>query len=61
MAKGFLKVKGDRVVDGDGNDIVLRGTTIGGWMNMDMFSLFSVLKPYPNIQSTKPHNWLSWS
>lgn len=54
-------MKGDRVVDGDGNDIVLRGTTIGGWMNMDMFSLFSVLKPYPNIQSTKPHNWLSWS
>jgi len=40
MAKGFLRVKGDRVVDGDGNDIVLRGTAIGGWMNMDMFSFF---------------------
>jgi len=32
MATGYLKVKGDRIVDDKGNDIVLRGAGLGGWM-----------------------------
>lgn len=28
----FLKVDGDRVVDGDGKDTILRGAGLGGWM-----------------------------
>ena len=32
MAGGFLKVKGDQVVDEKGNIVTLRGTAIGGWM-----------------------------
>jgi aryl-phospho-beta-D-glucosidase BglC (GH1 family) len=37
MATGFLEVKGNRIVDGEGNDVVLRGAAIGGWMNMENF------------------------
>lgn len=37
MATGFLKVKGNRIIDGEGNDVVLRGAAIGGWMNMENF------------------------
>jgi aryl-phospho-beta-D-glucosidase BglC (GH1 family) len=37
MATGFLKVEGNRIVDGEGNDVVLRGAAIGGWMNMENF------------------------
>lgn len=42
MATGYLKVKGSRIVDGEGNDVVLRGAAIGGWMNMvrGAFGLF---------------------
>jgi len=58
MAKGFLKVKGDRVIDGDGNDIVLRGTAIGGWMNMDMSSLLECQRTQADDKSTKLHYWL---
>jgi len=32
MATGFLKVQGDKVVDGHGNPIILRGSALGGWM-----------------------------
>lgn len=32
MAAGILKVKGDLVVDGNGESVVLRGTALGGWM-----------------------------
>ena len=32
MATGFLRVEGDKIVDGDGKPIVLRGAAIGGWM-----------------------------
>jgi len=32
MAKGFLKVEGNKVVDEDGKPVLLRGTAIGGWM-----------------------------
>jgi len=34
MATGFLKVKGDRIVDDNGHDIVLRGAGLGGWMKL---------------------------
>lgn len=37
MASGILKVKGDKIVDGNGNAVVLRGAAIGGWMNMENF------------------------
>lgn len=32
MATGFLKVDGDRVVDANGEPVLLRGTAVGGWM-----------------------------
>lgn len=32
MAKGFLKVDGNRVVDANGEPVMLRGTAVGGWM-----------------------------
>lgn len=28
----FLKVAGERVVDGQGKDTILRGAGLGGWM-----------------------------
>lgn len=32
MAIGVLKVKGNKVVDSSGNEVLLRGAAIGGWM-----------------------------
>ena len=32
MAAGILKVRGDKVVDGNGDAVTLRGAAIGGWM-----------------------------
>ena len=32
MAAGFIKVKGDKIVDGEGKSVILRGAAIGGWM-----------------------------
>jgi len=32
MATGYLKVEGDKVVDGDGKPVILRGSALGGWM-----------------------------
>jgi hypothetical protein len=29
----ILKVKGDKIVDGDENPVLLRGAGLGGWMN----------------------------
>ena len=37
MVTGFLKVEGNKVVDQHGKPILLRGTAIGGWMNMENF------------------------
>jgi endoglucanase len=37
LAPGFLKTDGMRFVDGAGAPIRLRGTAIGGWMNMENF------------------------
>ena len=32
MAKGILQVKGEQIVDENGDGVVLRGAAIGGWM-----------------------------
>jgi endoglucanase len=32
-----LTVRGSRIVDGEGNSVVLRGFGLGGWMNMENF------------------------
>lgn len=32
MSSGILKVKGNKVVDDNGNEVLLRGAAIGGWM-----------------------------
>lgn len=32
MATGFLHVKGDTIVDGNGEGVVMRGAALGGWM-----------------------------
>jgi len=37
MSNGFLKIKGDKVVDADGTPVILRGAGLGGWMNMENF------------------------
>jgi endoglucanase len=39
MANGtaMLAVRGNRIVDGEGSDVVLRGFGLGGWMNMENF------------------------
>ncbi|RVX73436.1 hypothetical protein B0A52_03078 [Exophiala mesophila] len=37
MATGILKVKGTQVVDSNGDLVLLRGTAIGGWLNMENF------------------------
>lgn len=28
----YLKVSGTKIVDGDGNEVILRGAGLGGWM-----------------------------
>ncbi|EMD35775.1 glycoside hydrolase family 5 protein [Gelatoporia subvermispora B] len=33
----FLKVDGTKIVDGDGNEVILRGAGLGGWMTMENF------------------------
>ncbi|HEY5466579.1 MAG TPA: cellulase family glycosylhydrolase, partial [Clostridia bacterium] len=42
----FLQVTGSRIVDTDGNAVYLRGTCIGGWMNMEDF-----IDAYPGTES----------
>jgi hypothetical protein len=37
MSTGILRVQGDKVVDGNGNPVILRGAGLGGWMNMENF------------------------
>ncbi|KAK2756814.1 transcriptional regulator swi6 [Arachnomyces sp. PD_36] len=46
MATGILHVRGDKVVDGDGNAVILRGAAIGGWLNMENF-----ITGYPGHES----------
>ncbi|KAH8896057.1 glucanase [Thozetella sp. PMI_491] len=37
MATGFLKAQGTRIVDENGDLVILRGAGLGGWMNMENF------------------------
>lgn len=37
MAPSILKVSGRTIVTSDGTPIILRGSAIGGWMNMENF------------------------
>ncbi|KAL2681092.1 hypothetical protein Neosp_008695 [[Neocosmospora] mangrovei] len=46
MSSGYLQVKGNEIVDQDGNVVVLRGTSLGGWLNMENF-----LTGYPGTES----------
>lgn len=46
MSNGILKTHGDKVVDGEGNVVVLRGAGLGGWMNMENF-----ISGYPGHES----------
>jgi hypothetical protein len=41
-----LRVEGNRIVDGDGATVVLRGVGLGGWMNMENF-----ITGYPATES----------
>ncbi|KAI0364642.1 glycoside hydrolase [Pilatotrama ljubarskyi] len=34
---GFLRVDRTRIVDGEGNEVILRGAGLGGWMTMENF------------------------
>lgn len=47
-APAILKVKGDKIVDGEGNPVLLRGAGLGGWMNqVRIYHLF--LKMYAKM------------
>jgi endoglucanase len=46
MRSPVLCVRGDRIVDGSGRPVLLRGYNIGGWMNMENF-----LTGYPGTES----------
>ena len=41
MATGILKVDGERVVDEEGNIVILRGAGIGGWMKYVLEALLN--------------------
>ncbi len=42
----LLHVEQNKIVDGQGNPIRLRGTCVGGWMNLENF-----INGYPGIES----------
>ncbi|PVH72058.1 glycoside hydrolase family 5 protein [Cadophora sp. DSE1049] len=46
MAHGMLQVKGTNVVDENGTVVPLRGTALGGWLNMENFMV-----GYPGTES----------
>lgn len=46
MPDSVLSVRGDKIVDGSGQPVILRGYNIGGWMNMENF-----LTGYPGTES----------
>jgi len=39
LPEGFLRVSGDRLVDGQGRDVLLRGMGLGGWMLQEGYML----------------------
>lgn len=46
LSARFLSVRGEAIVDGTGQRVILRGYNIGGWMNMENF-----LTGYPGTES----------
>ncbi|WPG98846.1 glycoside hydrolase family 5 protein [Acrodontium crateriforme] len=46
MATGVLKVQNDKIVDDKGKVVILRGSALGGWMNMENF-----ITGYPGHES----------
>jgi endoglucanase len=38
-AQGFLRAEGQRIVDGSGNEVILRGMGLGGWMLQEGYML----------------------
>ena len=62
MSNGFLRVEGEKVVDGNGNSVILRGAGLGGWMNMENFMYFThtstqhQLANLPKVQDTQVMN-----
>ena len=42
----FLQVKNGKIVDQSGAEVYLRGTCVGGWMNMEDF-----INGYPGTES----------
>jgi endoglucanase len=46
MNENLLRVRGDRLVRGDGAPVVLRGVGVGGWLNMENF-----ITGYPSNES----------
>ena len=42
----FLQVKNGKIVDQSGTEVYLRGTCVGGWMNMEDF-----INGYPGTES----------
>ncbi|RSM14334.1 hypothetical protein CEP52_001484 [Fusarium oligoseptatum] len=46
ISSGYLNVRGSEIVDQNGNAVVLRGTSLGGWLNMENF-----LMGYPGTES----------
>ncbi|PLN79276.1 putative glucanase [Aspergillus taichungensis] len=46
MATGILRVDGNKVIDKNGDEVLLRGAALGGWMNMENF-----ITGYPGHES----------
>jgi hypothetical protein len=46
MATGILRVEGEKILDAEGNAVILRGAGLGGWMNMENF-----ITGYPGHES----------
>ena len=41
FGQGFIKADGKKIVDPDGNEIILRGMGLGGWMLMEGYMMQS--------------------
>lgn len=39
MSQGFLKAEGKKIVDGNGNEVLLRGIGLGGWMLQESYMM----------------------
>ncbi|KAL2818161.1 hypothetical protein BDW59DRAFT_165608 [Aspergillus cavernicola] len=58
MSTGILKTQGTQILDAEGNAVLLRGTTLGGWMLMENF-----INGFPGRESRlsfPPRTWQHW-